>query len=60
MRFRIKEYYNVYRPQVWDEEKHTWRNLGLSSGYPTISGAKFACVQYKEEHNNKIVEEFEL
>jgi hypothetical protein len=60
MKFRIIKYYDFYRPQVWDEDKKIWKDIGTSAGYSIMEFARTACKMYKEDHDKKIVEEFEL
>ena len=60
MKFRIIKYYNFYRPQVWDEYKKIWKDIGTPTGYSTAKSAKSTCKLYRNAYDNKIVEEFEL
>ena len=67
MKFRIIKYYERYKPQVKAKDKFngvywedSWVDIGMPTGYYDTSAAKEACRAYKEEHEEKVVEEFEL
>lgn len=60
MRFRIIKYYDVFRAQCYDEKEDEWYCIGSPCGYYTPERAKQICIDYKKEHDEKIVEEFEL
>lgn len=60
MKFRIIKYYDLYKPQVWDEDKKIWNDIGTPTGYSTVEFARTACKMYKANYDSKIVEEFEL
>lgn len=67
MKFRIIKYNNRYCPQVKDKEFYNgyqwedkWVNIGYSDGYSCIEVARLYCEEYKNEHLEEVVEEFEL
>jgi hypothetical protein len=67
MKFRIVEYYDRYKAQVCNKEIYNgyqwedeWIDIGSSNGYDSVNSAKNYCRMYKQEKENKIVEEFEL
>ena len=57
MKFRIIRYYDRYKAQLFEDE---WINICSPTGYYDIDGAKQCCQQYKDAHNEEVVEEFEL
>ena len=66
MKFRIIAYYDRYKAQVCEEAYDgfkwydRWSDIGAPSGYPDINSAKVYCAAYRDKHNEKVIEEFEL
>lgn len=59
MKFRIIKYYERYKAQAAVEEgKYT--DIGSPTGYHSVEEAKLYCKVFKNNIDNKIVEEFEL
>lgn len=66
MKFRIINYYDRYKPQVYKATfngrwfQDDWVDIGSPTGYSSIDAAKNCCYVYKQEKETKTVEEFEL
>ena len=59
IKFRIIKYYDRFRAQKLGDDGE-WYTIGNPPGYATPEAAKNACIAYKKEMDDWIVEEFEL
>lgn len=60
MRFRITKYYDGFKAERYNEKDDKWYLVGSPCGYHTPERAKDACILYKKEQDEYLIEEFEL